>query len=78
MGFLDWIRGKRRQDPSHDCDQDSSAPRAPKVVAGLDDEHSPYVVIDNGRGTVLLMDKDAWRSHRPYLEPCRGRPLVAG
>jgi tetratricopeptide (TPR) repeat protein len=61
MGLLDWIRGLRSRGLSRDRDQQSSAPRVPKVVAGLDDEHSLYVfLIDDGGGTAIMMDKDAY------------------
>ncbi|MBI3861075.1 MAG: tetratricopeptide repeat protein [Planctomycetia bacterium] len=59
MGLLDWIRTKFRP-AAYLGKPPAGSSQAPRVIAGLDDEHSLYVLIDNGSGTAIVMDKDAY------------------
>ena len=60
LRFLGLTVFRKPKNASSDREHVSSVPIAPKVVGGLDDENSLYVLIDNGGGTVIVMDKDAY------------------
>ena len=52
MGFFNWLFGKHEQ-------PQPASPRRAKVIRGLDDG-SPFVVVENENGAVMMMDRMAY------------------
>ena len=52
MGFFNWLFGKHEQ-------PQPASPRRPNVIRGLDDG-SPFVVVENENGAVMMMDRMAY------------------